>query len=80
MKPVVFTSTLPADTWQVLEAYARKFNVPRNKILEQALQAYFGRLKQAEYIKSFKKASGDSELESMAEEGLDDYLKILDEL
>jgi hypothetical protein len=79
MKPVTFTSTLPIEIWQSLEAYAQKFKVPRNRIMEQALMAYFDRLKQAEYIRSFKKAAGDTEMETMAEEGLEDYLKILDE-
>lgn len=78
MKPVTFTSTLPVEIWQSLEAYAQKFKVPRNRILEQALKAYFERLKQAEYCRSFKHASGDAEMISMAEEGLEDYLKILD--
>ena len=47
--------------------------------MEQALKAYFDRLKQAEYTRSFKKAAGDPEMLSMAEEGMEDYLKILDE-
>ncbi len=79
MKPVTFTSTLPPEIWQALEAYAEKFKVPRNRIMEQALRAYFDRLKQAEYIRSFKKAAGDPEMASLAEEGLEDYLKIIDE-
>jgi len=80
MKPVTFTSTLPVEIWQSLEAYAQKFKVPRNRIMEQALMAYFERLKQAEYSRSFKKAAGDPEMNIMAEEGMEDYLKILDEL
>ena len=79
MKPVTFTSTLPVEIWQALENYAEKFKVPRNRIMEQALRAYFERLKQAEYSRSFKKAAGDPEMINMAEEGLEDYLKILDE-
>ena len=80
MKPVTFTSTLPPEVWQALEAYAAKFKVPRNRIMENALLAYFEKLKQAEYTRSFKRAAGDPEMESLAEEGLEDYLKILDEL
>ena len=78
MKPVTFTSTLPVEIWQSLETYAHKFKVPRNRIMEQALMAYFDRLKQAEYSRSFKQAAGDAEMTTMAEEGLEDYLKILD--
>jgi len=79
MKPVTFTSTLPEEIWQALEGYAIKFKVPRNRIMEQALRAYFEKLKQAEYTRSFKRAAGDPDVRSMAEEGLEDYLKILDE-
>jgi predicted transcriptional regulator len=79
MKPVTFTSTLPAEVWQALDLYAAKFKIPRNRIMEQALLAYFEKLKKAEYARSFKKAAGDPEMISMAEKGLEDYLKILDE-
>jgi predicted transcriptional regulator len=79
MKPVTFTSTLPADVWQALDTYAERFKVPRNRIMEQALLAYFDKLKQAEYTRSFKKAAGDPEMKTMAEEGLEDYLRIIDE-
>ena len=79
MKPVTFTSTLPAEVWQALDAYSAKFKVPRNRIMEQALLAYFERLKKAEYTRSFKMAAGDTEMISLAEEGLEDYLKMLDE-
>ena len=79
MKPVNFTSSLPSDLLQMLEKYAQKFKIPKNRIMEQALRAYFDRLKQAEYIHSFKKAAGDPGMQTMAEEGLEEYLKILDE-
>jgi predicted transcriptional regulator len=80
MKPVNFTSSLPSDLLQSLDAYAQKFKIPKNRIMEQALRAYFERLKEAEYKRSFKKAAGDQEMITMAEEGLEDYLKILDEV
>lgn len=80
MKPVNFTSSLPSDILQKLDAYAQKFKVPKNRIMEQALRAYFERLKQAEYSRSFKKAAGDPEMNILADEGLEDYMKILDEL
>lgn len=78
MKPVTFTSTLPSEVWQSLEAYAERFKIPRNRIMEQALLAYFDRLKQAEYTRSFKIAAGDPEMKTLAKEGIEDYLKILD--
>ena len=44
-----------------------------------ALSAYFEKIKKAEYIRSFKAAAGDEEQLLLAEEGLEEYLKILDE-
>jgi len=75
----VFTTSLPSEMIQMLGQYAEMFNVPKNKILEEALLHYFDRLKKAEYIRSFKKAASDKEMKSLAEEGLADYLKILEE-
>ncbi|MEI8005784.1 MAG: CopG family transcriptional regulator [Bacteroidota bacterium] len=77
MKPVTYTSTLPDDVWDLLEFYARKLKMPKNKLLENALRNYLGHLKKAEYIRSFKKAAGDEDMLSMAEEGMEDYLKML---
>ncbi|HRZ21306.1 MAG TPA: hypothetical protein P5184_06535 [Bacteroidales bacterium] len=79
MKSTTFTSSLPSDLIGLLDHYAQKFNVPKNHILEQALKVYFDKLKKAEYIYSFKKAAGDPGMLTMAEEGLADYLKILEE-
>lgn len=79
MKSINYTSSLPADLLEMLEQYAVKFKVPKNRIIEKSLKAYFENLKRAEYIRSFKVAAGDSEIIDMAEEGLDEYLKILDQ-
>ncbi|MFA5814464.1 MAG: hypothetical protein WC865_02450 [Bacteroidales bacterium] len=80
MKPVNYTSSLPAELLEMLEFYAVKFKVPKNRIIENSLKAYFASIKKADYIRSFRKAAGDPEIADMAEEGLEDYLKILDEL
>lgn len=79
MKTVPYTSTLPEDVLQNLEFYAGKFRLPKNKIIEKSLIAYFEQLKKAEYILSFRKATADPEMIQMAEENLSDYLKILNE-
>lgn len=75
----VFTTSLPTELVALIKEYSVKFKVPKNKILEEALKAYFERMKRAEYIHSFNKATSDDEIVSMAEEGFVDYLKILDE-
>jgi predicted DNA-binding protein len=73
------TSSLSPELISRLDNYSRKFMIPKSRILEQALEAYFEKIKKAEYIRSFRMAAGDSEILSMAEEGLEDYLKILGE-
>ena len=78
MKITTFTSSLPENLMNLLDDYATRFNVPKNRIIEKALTSYFERLKKAEYVHSFRRAAGDEEILTMAEEGLEDYLKILD--
>lgn len=80
MKPVTYTSTLPDDLWELLETYAGKLKMPKNRILENALRNYLDNLKKAEYIRSFRKAAGDNEMISLAEEGMEDYIKMLEDL
>jgi len=79
MKAMNYTSSLPEELIEMLDTYARKFKMPKNRIMEQALRAYFEKLKKAEYAHSFSRAAGDEEQVLMAEEGLEDYLKIISE-
>ena len=51
--------------------------MPKNKIIEKALQIYLDQLTRAEYIKSYKQAGTDEDMLSIAEEGMEDYLKQL---
>lgn len=74
-----FTSSLPPETLDQLDLYARKLRIPKNRVIEKALNAYFERLKKAEYELSFKKAANDDDMLSLAEEGLGDYLQMLTE-
>ena len=76
---ITFTSTLPEELLAKLDQAAKKLSVPKNRLIEKALRIYLDQLTRAEYIKSFKKASGDDDLLDMAEEGMEDYLKQLDE-
>jgi len=74
-----FTSTLPDDLLSFLSETAKLYSMPKNKIIERALRIYLDQLKRAEYIKSYKKASKDEDVLAMAEEGMEDYLKQLEE-
>lgn len=75
-----YTSTLPNDMLDQLNEYAQKLNMPKNQLIERALRNYFDKLKKAEYIRSFQRAAQDKEVMALAEEGLDDYLKMVEEL
>lgn len=72
------TSSISPEIVSRLNDYSKKFRIPKSRILEQALEAYFERIKKAELIRSFKIAAGDEEILLMTEEGLEDYLKILE--
>lgn len=75
-----YTSTLPVDLLEQLSNYSEKLNLPKNKIIERSLREFIEKLKRLEYIQSFQKASNDPELSELAEMGLEDYLKSLEEL
>ena len=74
-----FTSTLPEELLNKLDSAAKKLSVPKNRLIEKALRIYLDQLSRAEYIKSFKQASEDIDLMNMAEEGMEDYLKQLNQ-
>lgn len=59
---------------------AKELNLPKNKIIERSLRLYLKKLKKAEYIRSFQRASQDEEIMTLAEEGMEDYLNMVDEL
>jgi len=73
-----FTSTLPDDLLQKLNEMALKLAIPKNRIIEKALQIYLDQLNRAEYVKSYKLAGNDLNIIDMAEEGMEDYLKQLE--
>ena len=70
-----FTSTLPDELLQRLADYAKKLSLPKNKLMENALNLYLEHLKRAEYVKSYRAAAHDEDILAVAEEGMDTYLK-----
>jgi predicted transcriptional regulator len=74
-----FTSTLPDDLIKKLNEMAIKLAIPKNRIIEKALQIYLDQLTRAEYVKSYKLAGEDLNIVEMAEEGMEDYLKQLEQ-
>lgn len=73
-----FTSTLPDDLLDLLTEKAKSLSLPKNKLMEKALRLYLEHLEKAEYIKSYKTAASDADVMSIAEEGMADYLKQLE--
>ena len=73
------TTSLSPEIISKLDDYSKKFKIPKSRLLEQALESYFEKIRKAEYIRSFRMAASDEETLLLAEEGLDDYLKILGE-
>ncbi len=72
-----FTSSLPDDLLVELNNMAKRLSVPKNKILEKALHIYLDQLTRAEFVKSYKQATLDTDILALAEEGMEDYLKQL---
>lgn len=76
---ITFTSTLPDELLKKLNEAAKALSLPKNKIIEKALSIYLDQLKRAEYVKSYKQASEDDDILLIAEEGMSDYLKQIEE-
>lgn len=73
-----FTSSLPEDLFKLLGEKAASLSVPKNLLIEKALRLYLDHLEKAEYIKSYKRTAEDEDILSIAEEGMGDYLKQLE--
>jgi hypothetical protein len=73
-----FTSTLPEKLLLQLAEYAKRLAVPKNKLIEKALEIYLDQLNRAEYVRSYKQMAEDTDIMQIAEEGMADYLKQLD--
>jgi ribosomal protein L10 len=74
-----FTSSVPDDVLKSLQEYSVKLSVPKNSLIEKALRLYLEHLKRAEYVKSYREAGQDKELMLMAEEGMETYLKQIEQ-
>jgi predicted transcriptional regulator len=72
------TTSLPDELVQKLSDYAKSMGVPKNKLIEKALSLYLDHMKRAAYVKSYKTAAEDEDVLTLAEEGLEAYLKQLE--
>ena len=74
---ITFTSTLPDDLMKMLSDKAKALKLPKNKLIEKALEIYLDQLNKAEYVKSYRNAGDDDNILVMAEEGMEEYFKQL---
>jgi len=72
------TTSLPDDLVKRLSDQAKQMEMPKNKLIEEALNLYLEHLKRAAYIKSYQSAQDDKDILSIAEEGMEDYFKQLE--
>ncbi|WP_290698189.1 CopG family transcriptional regulator [Lacinutrix sp.] len=75
-----FTSSLPSTLLERLASLAKELELPKNKLLQNALELYLEQLEKASYIKSYKEAGKDDDLMLVAEEGLLDYFNTINEI
>lgn len=73
-----FTTTLPDALLKQLSEKSTLLSMPKNKLLENALQFYLEHLEIAEYAKSHQQAAKDEGVLILADEGLKEYLKQLE--
>jgi hypothetical protein len=74
-----FTSSLPEDLILLLSQKAKELSIPKNKLIEKALRIYLDQLNKAAYIKSYRSMGDDTSVWKVAEEGMEDYLRQLEE-
>lgn len=75
-----FTSSLPDNLLDRLSNLAKELKLPKNKLMQQALELYLEQLEKASYIQSYKMASEDEDILAVAEEGLQDYFNQVNNL
>jgi ribosomal protein L10 len=75
-----FTTTLPNDLLDLLSQKAAEYHLAKNKLIEKALRVYLDELTKAEYVRSYKRMAKDSDTLLMAEEGMAEYHKLLNDL
>ncbi|WP_026775179.1 ribbon-helix-helix domain-containing protein [Polaribacter sp. Hel_I_88] len=72
-----FTSSLPDNLLDKLSALAKELKLPKNRLIENALEIYLEQIEKASYIKSYQQAAADDDILLVAEEGMQDYFSAL---
>lgn len=75
-----FTSSLPQELLDQLAKTANELKIPKNKLIQKALQRYLIQIEKAQFAQSFQRASNDPEMLEIAEEGIEEWFQMLEEL
>ncbi len=76
-KYVTYTGSLPNTVMEL--TYANKNNKKKNEIIAEALLAFLEVKRKEEYAESFIKMKNDPEQKILAEAGMGDFLKMIEE-
>jgi predicted transcriptional regulator len=76
-KQITYTSTLPDDLILQVNEYAEKYQMTKNKVIEEALKRYFFEQKRKEYDESFARIANDPEINELAEMGIADWSELI---
>ena len=79
-KRYTYTGSLPVQLKNAVEVYAIRHKISIDKVIETALKKFLLEKRKNNYIKTFIKANNNSEMISMADWGLKDYLNQLKQL
>lgn len=74
-----FTSSLPDSLLDKLSVLAKELKLPKNKLIENALELYLEQIEKASYIKSYKQAATDEDILKVAEEGVQEYFTAIND-
>ncbi len=75
-----YTSTLPVELIRQLNELSLRLKIPKNKIIEISLRKHLEEMKRQEFANGFKRAAADEEIGQMVEEGMSEYLALIDRL
>lgn len=78
-KYVTYTSSMPSVVMEELAEYATRKNKKKNEIIADALKAFLKEQRKMEYAESFKRMKNDPEQKALAEAGLGDFLKMIED-
>ena len=75
-----YSFTFTSELMEQLDEYARKLDIPKDKLIERSIRYYLQKIRHGEYIQSFRRAANDEERIQFAEAGLEEFLKQIEQL